>query len=167
MRKPSVNCVLMTMPILLVGTQAPSSCTVEPDSGPRAGAIRDVPTTPGPLTTPTPPAVVDLATYSVRDLEAYRNYCDQQVNQALQVSDIQKAQYWTKIREQVASEIQRKSQSESTPERHRYWRGTGRNRKWRHKPVKEEPVAPEPTQPRDETTDQYQLPPGWPVGPKD
>ena len=149
---------LQVLPFLLLAAETPPSCS------PQTQSTAEV--APTPL-----PQLEDLSIYSTTDLDTYEIYCDGQVKNALARGDNARAQGWAKVRSAIAAEKTRRTQQAPEKTKRKYWHGTGEHRKRRYAPPKEEATTPKPTpestaEPTLNHPEQFLVPPGWPVGPK-
>jgi hypothetical protein len=143
------------LPLVLMGAtaQAPS-CTEQ-----RAAN--------GPSVTAASGTLEDLSLYRPEELDAYELHCDQEIAAAIQRGDTAGAQSWARLRAAVIAEKQRRPQAlaPASPEPMPTPRKTAaRTRRRRHVRSEQEPTARPTPAP---TPEQYPLPPGWPVGPKE
>jgi hypothetical protein len=111
----------------------------------------------------------DLTLFRPEELEVYQAHCEQELKAAIDRGDNASAQRWASLRAAVITEKQRHellaqptpSQTPSptphkTIRRHRY-----------HRPMPESTPRPKRESTSRPTPEEYPLPPGWPVGPKE
>ena len=112
----------------------------------------------------------DLSLYRLEELEIYQARCEQELKAATDRGDNAAAQHWATVRAAVIAEKQQRlellaqpapSESPSrapqkTAKRRRYHRPTPESTR---RPTRESTSQPAP--------EEYPLPPGWPVGPKE
>jgi len=142
---------LLALPLLILAAETPPSCSQQTQN--------TVPIAATPA-----PQLGDLSRYSVAELETYQTYCDEQVKASLNRGDNASAQAWEKVRNVVVAEKKRRTIA-TTPEKRRrkYWQGQGQKHKRRSTKPSPESTSPRQAAP---TPEQYPLPPGWPIGPK-
>ncbi len=103
-------------------------------------------------------ALEDLSLYRPEELEAYEIHCNEEVTAAINRGDNAGAQSWARLRAAVMAEIQRRPPALVTPTPSPTPHKPGARRR-RYRPAQESTPRPTP--------EQYPLPPGWPVGPKE
>jgi len=142
---------LFTLPLLILAAETPPSCVQETQKT-------------APVAATPAPQLEDLSRYSVAQLETYQTYCDEQIKYSLTRGDNASAQAWANVRNVVVAEKERRTMA-PTPQqpRRKYLHGQGHKRRSRSTQPSQESASPEHAQPKPE---QYPLPPGWPVGPK-
>jgi hypothetical protein len=142
---------LLTLPLLILAAETPPSCVQQTQK------VVPIAATPAPQ-------IEDFSRYSVAELETYQTYCEERIKYSLTRGDNASAQGWAKVRDVVVAEKERRTVA-PTPEQpgRKYGHTHGHNRKGRSTRPSQEPASPEHAQP---TPEQYPLPPGWPVGPK-
>jgi hypothetical protein len=101
----------------------------------------------------------DLSLYRPEELETYQAHCDQEVKAAIERGDNAGAQSWARLRAAVIAEIERRREVLATQTPHK----TGNSRR-RYRQAPESTPRESTPQP---TPEEYLLPPGWPVGPKE
>jgi hypothetical protein len=154
------------------------------------GAAAQVPLPKRPANEPSVTAASgtpeDLSRYRPEELEIFQARCDQELKAAIDRGDNASAQSWAKLKAAVIAEKQRRLQILAPPtpspiphktvtKRHRY-RPVRESRprpvqtvtkRHRYRPERESTPRPMQESTPRATPEEFPLPPGWPVGPKE
>src|SRR5690348_9736887 len=108
----------------------------------------------------------DLSRYRPEELEIFQARCNQELKAAIDRGDNASAQSWATLKAAVLAEKQRRLQilAPPTPSPIPHKTVTKRHR---YRPVRESTPRPMQESTPRATPEEFPLPPGWPVGPKE
>jgi hypothetical protein len=112
----------------------------------------------------------DLSLYRLQELEIFQARCEQELKAATDRGDYAAAQRWASLRATLIAEKQKRLEFLAQPAPNqslsRTPQKTARRRRY-HQPAPESAQQPTRESTSQPTPEEYPLPPGWPVGPKE
>jgi hypothetical protein len=141
------------IPLVLMGAAAPGCVEQRPANETSVAAASRTP--------------VDLSFYRPEELGIYQARCEQELKTAIERGDNAGAQSWARLRDAVIAEKERQLQAVATPAPSPTPHKTAPKRRRHHRPVPKSALHPTQESTPRPTPEEYPLPPGWPVGPKE